>query len=144
MPYMHWDTDRQRDRFAREIDTITANYKDKRVRKMPEDKLERQNLRERIHGKRPSEPRAGEPQQSVPPFETLAAAMGIAKRGLPLENGRLLVKNRLGQYLIDAARLYEAMSAYKDRKLLRTYLAAEPPLHPRRTLDQAYYWTLNT
>lgn len=45
---------------------------------------------------------------------------------------------------MDAARLYEAMNVYRDRKLLRTYLAMDPPLHPRRTLDQAYYWTLNT
>ncbi|KAG6363933.1 hypothetical protein INS49_009036 [Diaporthe citri] len=28
-------------------------------------------------------------------------------------------------------------------KLLETYLMKDPPMHPRRTLDQAYYWSLN-
>ncbi|KAG8163101.1 hypothetical protein KVR01_007579 [Diaporthe batatas] len=50
---------------------------------------------------------------------------------------------RLGQYLIDAARLFEAMTSYRDRKLLETYLMKDPPMHPRRTLDQAYYWSIN-
>ncbi|POS80605.1 hypothetical protein DHEL01_v200987 [Diaporthe helianthi] len=50
---------------------------------------------------------------------------------------------RLGQYLIDAARLFEAMTSYRDRQLLETYLMEDPPMHPRRTLDQAYYWSIN-
>ena len=50
---------------------------------------------------------------------------------------------RLGQYLLDAARLFEGMTSYRDRKLLETYLMKDPPMHPRRTLDQAYYWSLN-
>lgn len=50
---------------------------------------------------------------------------------------------KLGQYLLDAARLFEGMTSYRDRKLLETYLMQDPPMHPRRTLDQAYYWSLN-
>ncbi|KAK7994992.1 hypothetical protein PG990_013765 [Apiospora arundinis] len=53
-------------------------------------------------------------------------------------------QNRLGQYLIDAARLYEGIENYRDKKLLHKYLHIDPPIHPRRTLDQAYYWSLNT
>ncbi|KAK8062926.1 hypothetical protein PG997_015023 [Apiospora hydei] len=53
-------------------------------------------------------------------------------------------QNRLGQYLIDAARLYEGITNYRDKKLLHKYLHVDPPIHPRRTLDQAYYWSLNT
>ncbi|KAF3067199.1 hypothetical protein GL218_08506 [Daldinia childiae] len=60
------------------------------------------------------------------------------------DNGRFLIKNRLGQFLLDAARLYEGMSNYRDKKLLREYISKDPPLHPRRTLDQAYHWTLNS
>ncbi|KAF6833635.1 ankyrin repeat protein [Colletotrichum musicola] len=60
------------------------------------------------------------------------------------DHGRLISKNKLGQYLLDAARLYEAMATYRDRKLLEEYLHKDPPLHPRRTLDQSYYWTLKT
>lgn len=34
------------------------------------------------------------------------------------------------------------MDSYTDKKLIQRYLTATPSLHPRRTLDQAYYWTL--
>lgn len=51
---------------------------------------------------------------------------------------------KLGQYLLDAARLFEGMTSYRDKKLLENFLMVDPPLHPRRTLDQAYYWSLNT
>lgn len=60
-------------------------------------------------------------------------------------NGRLEITSRLGQYLLDAARLYEGMTNYRDKSLLRKYLPHNPPLmQPRRTLDQAYYWTLKS
>ena len=48
----------------------------------------------------------------------------------------------LGQMLFLAAALAEAMDAHTDEKLIEKYLTATPPLHPRRTLDQSYYWTL--
>lgn len=60
------------------------------------------------------------------------------------EHGRIRTANKLGQFLLDAARLYEAMSIYRDQQLVEKYLHHEPPLHPRRTLDQSYYWTLKT
>ena len=62
------------------------------------------------------------------------------------EDGHLQVSSGrpLGQYLIDAARLYEAMSTFRDRQMIDKYLYHNPPLHPRRTLDQSHYWTLKT
>lgn len=48
----------------------------------------------------------------------------------------------LGRLLFLAAALYEALDAYTDEKIIERYLMARPPLHPRRTLDQSYYWTL--
>ncbi|KAK1955974.1 hypothetical protein LY78DRAFT_697445 [Colletotrichum sublineola] len=60
------------------------------------------------------------------------------------KHGRLRTQNKLGQFLLDAARLYEAMSIYRDRKLVETFFHHDPPLHPRRTLDQSYYWTLKS
>jgi len=62
------------------------------------------------------------------------------------EGGRLRVHNdrTLGQYLLDAARLYEAMAMFRDRRMMEKYLYKDPPLHPRRTLDQSHYWTLKT
>lgn len=65
------------------------------------------------------------------------------KKGLPVIEGRVITNSKLGQYIIDSARLYEEMSNYRDKKLFQKYLHHDPPLHPRRTLDQAYYWTLD-
>lgn len=48
----------------------------------------------------------------------------------------------LGELLWSTADLYEAMDAYADERLIEKYLTHVPPLHPRRTLDQSYYWTL--
>ncbi|GKT44538.1 uncharacterized protein ColSpa_04719 [Colletotrichum spaethianum] len=60
------------------------------------------------------------------------------------KHGRVKSKNELGQFLLDAARLYEAISMHRDQQLVEEYLHHDPPLHPRRTLDQSYYWTLKT
>jgi hypothetical protein len=50
----------------------------------------------------------------------------------------------LGRLLLYAAELKEQMDFDTDEKLLKEYIHADPPLHPRRTLDQAYYWTLSS
>jgi hypothetical protein len=50
----------------------------------------------------------------------------------------------LGRILFRAAILSEAMEYHYDQELLRDNLHKTPPLHPRRTLDQSYYWTLKT
>ncbi|KAI1346033.1 hypothetical protein F5Y01DRAFT_322383 [Xylaria sp. FL0043] len=60
------------------------------------------------------------------------------------KNGAFQCENALGRYLLAAARLYEGMTTYRDKMLLRKYLPQDPPIHPRRTLDQAFYWTLNS
>jgi hypothetical protein len=62
------------------------------------------------------------------------------KKGPQMLNPRTV----LGQVLYRAALLFEAMEYYFDQELLRDYLHETPPLHPRRTLDQSYYWTLKT
>ncbi len=65
--------------------------------------------------------------------------------GVPRDaKGRLSPIHPLAQYLIDAARLFEAMATFRDRRILEDYLFRNPPLHPRRTLDQAYFWRLRT
>jgi hypothetical protein len=40
--------------------------------------------------------------------------------------------------------LSEAMDYYQEEELLKEYLHNDPPFHPRRTLDQSYYWTLRS
>jgi hypothetical protein len=66
--------------------------------------------------------------------------------GLNIEKSRRLRPAKpLGQCLIDAARLSEAMAAFRDHQVLNTYLFKERlHLHPRRSLDQAYIWKLKT
>lgn len=84
------------------------------------------------------------PDARIRSFPTLVKALGYGnKKGLPVKNGRVITPSPLGQYIIDAARLYEEMSNFRDKKLLQKYLHNELPLHPRRTLDQSYYWTLD-
>ena len=58
--------------------------------------------------------------------------------------GILAPKTVLGQVLHRAAILSEAMDYYQEHELLKYYLHKDPPFHPRRTLDQSYYWTLKT
>lgn len=58
------------------------------------------------------------------------------------EYGHLQPDNSLAKILVRAARLYEQMITYPDQKLMEQYLFKYPPLHPRRTLDQAYFWRL--
>jgi hypothetical protein len=48
----------------------------------------------------------------------------------------------LGRVLYAAAQLSEAMEYYQEEQLLKTFLHSNPSFHPRRTLDQSYYWTL--
>ncbi|KAK8001125.1 hypothetical protein PG991_013347 [Apiospora marii] len=76
--------------------------------------------------------------------QSLWNAARFKYRKADVKNDQENNQNRLGQYLIDAARLYEGIANYRDKKLLHKYLHVDPPIHPRRTLDQAYYWSLNT
>ena len=48
----------------------------------------------------------------------------------------------LGDILLQAAKLATMMRFHDDKKLLETRLPIKPPLHPRRTLDQHFYWML--
>lgn len=60
------------------------------------------------------------------------------------KHGRLLAVTKLGQFFLDAARLYDAITMHRDQTLLEDYLHHNPPIHPRRTLDQSYYLALKT
>jgi hypothetical protein len=204
MPYLHWETDRQRERFAANIENITENWKNKKYEDWRERKQKRQDLRQSLRKPpkfetpeekeenssfrkgtnilvkyslttlgskvmaafrgRTSQPSPAQPVtrttiDSTPDVRgsdsrvngtkyrslpTLLQALGCGGKKRKLDDsGRFKTKSELGQFLIDASRLYEEMSNYRDEKLLQKYLHYEPPMHPRRTLDQSYYWTLN-
>lgn len=59
------------------------------------------------------------------------------------ESGRIIAGTEVGQVLFDAAMLYEAMTTHREKSLIQKYLHADPPLHPRRTMEQTNEWTLS-
>jgi hypothetical protein len=166
MPYLHWETDRMRSSIAKTIDIESEKQRRKTEEMSMKRRAERRDQRKalprgatrvthsdeddpaeqlRQHGRHGAKLRPTKGPHDVadivPHFVTVERNGKDIKIG---ENGRLKVKTRLGQYFIDAARLFEAMATYRDQQMVEKYLYNEPPLHPRRTLDQAYYWTLKT
>ncbi|KAK4663944.1 uncharacterized protein QC763_501480 [Podospora pseudopauciseta] len=47
----------------------------------------------------------------------------------------------LGSYLWQASKLYQLIDEAADWRLITNHLYSPSPLHPRRTLEQYYYWT---
>jgi len=170
MPFLHWDTDRNRSRMAE----VIQQAKDKRLARLREEE-DQQRGRTGTSDLRPCLPRVqhthpdyykrrGSDADPVP--ETVEEILwqkiresrnedpkGLGARlkanrifqGVEIcEGRRLLPAHPLARLLADAAKLYEAMTAFQDRKTLETFLFADPPVHPRRTLDQAYFWKLRT
>ncbi|KAH8880577.1 hypothetical protein GQ53DRAFT_848819 [Thozetella sp. PMI_491] len=155
MPYLHWDTGYRYSKMAKTVDLEVTKQvgRELALREMrrlkriesrkvaPFDKEDRRESR----WDRPTMPRPRIHSQTATFRGIVAAANPRQARGLGWPHmkfdkfGRLLVINRLGQYLIDCARLYEAMECYKDNKLLQKYLMAEKAIHPRRTLDAAFF-----
>ncbi|KAF6802415.1 ankyrin repeat protein [Colletotrichum sojae] len=50
----------------------------------------------------------------------------------------LTPRKALGRVFLDAGELYNEMDLHGDKSLVRRYLRSDRPLHPRRTLRQAY------
>jgi hypothetical protein len=194
MPYLHWETDRQRDKFAIEIENITENWK-KEKKKMEEQRKEKRRKHRndlpkvvfkpwpaeggkettkkkdsvssqssRENGQKPVKtpsrngidvkfhstnhdqrstsrpkwvwpwskdksarrPKVERHESRINSIPTLIKTLGFGiKKGLPVIDGRVISPNPLGQFLIDAARLYEEMANYRDKKLLQKYLHSE-------------------
>ncbi|KAK4228072.1 hypothetical protein QBC38DRAFT_536036 [Podospora fimiseda] len=165
MPFLHWDTDRMRNKISNMID---AESEKQRKKHEETGVLNRQNRKDEREGLEKAGKQLTHPKEDpnlrlislsrergglglntgAKDFSELVAKLKpVSRNGDDIkidQNGRMEIKNKLGQYLIDAARLYEAMSTYRDQRMLEEYLYRDPPLHPRRTLDQSYYWTLRT
>ncbi|KAG9240812.1 hypothetical protein BJ878DRAFT_524053 [Calycina marina] len=132
MPYLHWETDRRRARAAvcmkrtsnaqlaaldDVVDATATNIIEGTIERATSDGL----------------------------LYNIPTQLKIVKRKTgtkSLVNKAVKGQTMLGRLLLIAAALYEAMDAYTDEKLIERYLNAKPPLQPRRTLDQSYYWTL--
>ncbi|KAK8091759.1 hypothetical protein PG997_002120 [Apiospora hydei] len=147
MPFLHWETSRQREKSARTITQTVERNKRKKAEYLDDLKKKRVDARKAL-GSGPATPQnSTSPKRSGTRIDSFGDTIDpkfFPDAMLFEENGRLKVKNPLGQYMLDAARLFEGMSNYRDKKLLEKYLGGDTPLHPRRTLDQAYHWKLNT
>ncbi|EGO56226.1 hypothetical protein NEUTE1DRAFT_29386, partial [Neurospora tetrasperma FGSC 2508] len=164
MPYLHWETDRRRETISRLIDIESDKFRQKQRKEKQDKKKTRQEERVKLTNlskpdiqrrsiKHPKEG-AEDPNNQNKLLQTVDLALHQffrrrrdvqrSERSYIDDSGRLRVTSALGQYLVDAARLYEAMSTFRDQRMLEKYLFHDPPLHPRRTLDQSYYWTLRT
>lgn len=161
MPYMHWETDRMRNTVAKMIEEQSCKQLQKQEKADFDAKTKRSNERTGVKYTFPpvAHKDAGPDAHfnaslDVEPKRLARSVTGIVNQVAGLKQNGLVVEEDghlrvtggrpLGQYLMDAARLYEAMSIFRDRRLIEDYLYRNPPLHPRRTLDQSHYWTLKT
>lgn len=158
MPYLHWETNRVRQTISRTIDGKSDRQRQKDRAKKELQRLQRVARRrdlprpgmEKVKGKAKSEPTDGKDKMHLltrarrinnmksltSTVERIFLPRGVNENVGIDETGRLQVRSELGQYLIDAARLYEAMTMMRDRQMVERYLFHESPLHPRRTLRQ--------
>ncbi|KAI8631634.1 hypothetical protein F5Y19DRAFT_400989 [Xylariaceae sp. FL1651] len=147
-PFLHWETSRQLAYFTREIDKHTASTKEhhqqeallkKEIQKQQRSQLRRPDRHVWAMYSYFMSSRFYRMPTRANTFSSFSPYI------LNLLKGRLSrPPSKLGQYLFDAARLYERIRNYRDKSLLRKYLFADPPIHPRRTLDQGYYTTLSS
>ncbi|KAK1773784.1 hypothetical protein QBC45DRAFT_455261 [Copromyces sp. CBS 386.78] len=151
MPYLHWETNRVRQTISRIIDGNSDRQRQNDRTKKEQQKAHRVENRSELprpDGKKVEE-RAGRSNfltrarrlntvgtTLTSTIERILLPRGVSENVGIDATGRLQVRSELGQYLIDAARLYEAMLMFRDRKLVERYLFHDAPFHPRRTLRQ--------
>ncbi|KAI0521730.1 hypothetical protein F5B22DRAFT_596029 [Xylaria bambusicola] len=137
-PYLHWETSRQLNFITRKTEESMAEYTYNQRRAADSEKRRRMKDREGL--KMPNLP-------SLWPFSRKLTFAEPEREGLRYaepRRTRFQSKHPLGQYLLGMARLYEEVRNYEDTSLIQRYLFANPPLHPRRTLDQGYYTTVRS
>ncbi|KAL2263960.1 hypothetical protein VTK26DRAFT_3954 [Humicola hyalothermophila] len=124
MPYLHWETDRGRAKLA-EI----AKEASKRNLSSISDLVDRAK-----HQISHAETR-----------DTLAPGSALhSQQPEPAMSEHIDRRTALAGLLRTAAALLEAMDLHTEEQLMMEYLHVQPPLHPRRTLDQAYYGALKS
>ncbi|AEO59760.1 hypothetical protein MYCTH_2128843 [Thermothelomyces thermophilus ATCC 42464] len=122
MPYLHWETDRGRARSAK-IVKGARKYNLSSIRDVV-DRAKNRLARTETH---------------------VTVAPSWESQPQPSTPGQHIDRRRaLGHALRCASALLEAMNSHVEEQLTMRYLHAEPPLHPRRTLDQAYYGVLRS
>ncbi|KUI59980.1 hypothetical protein VP1G_07196 [Cytospora mali] len=168
MPYLHWETDRRREKISQFLDEETEKHRKIKDDKEKEQKNKRQKHRGDlvipIHKTKGNDIQWTQAADHSNPHQAASTVPRTAGLGFAAKiklyprlhrhfvspifekdkDGSVKAGTEVGQVLLNTAMLHEAMSIYRDKKFIEKYLHNDPPLHPRRTLDQAYYWTLKT
>ncbi|CCD54229.1 hypothetical protein BofuT4_P129290.1 [Botrytis cinerea T4] len=122
MPYLHWEMDRNRAHLANVAKKLTFQYRAKQPRY---DKRNKNILAYIVKDK-----------QKKHGIWYQAEVEELTNSDQPFSRK---VGNPCGRYLMQAAKVYEAMDLEPDVKLLHGFLHDQPSFHPRRTLDQYYH-----
>ena len=118
MPYLHWETDRGRVRAAETIKEV-CKEKMSTMSEVVDHQLAN------MHSHTNTGLTEHDPKKPGPPAP-------VSRR------------KALGQLFWSAATLLEAMEFHVEEQMIKKYLHASAPLHPRRTLDQSYYGALKS
>ncbi len=136
MPYLHWETHKRRKKMTDVMKEITSEYHRDRPHVT-------ENMREEFL-KGAEELLLNHARQLTDFFSSEELEKEKAEKAKPkkLKKGQKEVRGPLGEYLLQIARVYDALDIEPDVRILRDHLYKNPPLHARRTLDQSYYWKL--
>ncbi|KAI1358687.1 hypothetical protein F5Y08DRAFT_321254 [Xylaria arbuscula] len=132
-PYLHWETSRQASFVTRKAREVAAEHTQNQQRKAYAEKQRR--VKDRGGLKAPTRAARRLFLSKAVPDRLKSEVVELGGHG----DKRYQSKNPLGQYLLDAARLYEEIRNYQDTSMIQRYLFTDPPLHTRRSLDQGYY-----
>ncbi|KAI1177852.1 hypothetical protein F4777DRAFT_166920 [Nemania sp. FL0916] len=148
-PFLHWDTSRHMDLLSRKIKASKVSNASDLRRKTYLERQERERKRAGLNGSH--RPYLGHlelgvhmAQQRLMFKSELTAFPNLHQALINPEDTHHQSRNPLAQYLLNAARLYEELRAHEDSSLIQKYLFTDPPIHPRRTLKQGHYATLNS
>ncbi|KAK4096298.1 hypothetical protein N658DRAFT_501729 [Parathielavia hyrcaniae] len=125
MPFLHWEIER---RLVRMTNVI------RKTRHMNEQEtaFERLNKRKGTWGSVVDRAKAAAER-----IDSTVSDFG----GWNDESSSWRPRSPLGSYLWLAAKLFQLIDEAADWRLISEHLCTQSPLHPRRTLEQYFYWT---
>ncbi|KAH6712755.1 hypothetical protein BKA61DRAFT_484150 [Leptodontidium sp. MPI-SDFR-AT-0119] len=127
MPYLHWETHRRRKKMTDIMKEITEEYHRDRPHVT-------ESLREEL-AKSAEELYLKHARQLTDFLSLEEAAQKKVKPKMSKEPNK---RGELGEYLLQIAKIYDALDIEPDVRILRDHLHKDPPLHARRTLDQSF------
>ena len=153
MPYLHWETSRKRSMMANIIFNTAEREREKEEEHRADERKERLKQRETLPKcglpkitheaeNKGNLSRCSKPGHDLSDVGAVADELRSQLKSSPRPQPTF--SHPLASVLINAAKLYESMALFRDEKMVQEYLFSDSPCHPRRTLDQSYYWTLRS